>query len=290
MATNVYEMITKKMIEQLNNGIIPWQRPWIGGSLAVSHTNGKPYSLLNQFLLDNMEGEWLTYSQIENEGGHVKRGEKSHFVVFWKFLPKYGENEEGEKIVIGQFPMLKYYNVWHISQVEGVKEKYPSNPKFDNTPIESAEKIITDYIERENLPLRRDNTSERAFYSPATDCVTVPKIEQFKVVEEYYSTLFHELTHSTGAEKRLNRDGIVKFDHFGSEQYSKEELIAEMGAAFLINIAGIECDKAFKNSVGYLQSWLKALQNDPKMIVAAASKAEQAVKYIISGERPKADE
>ena len=282
--SNIYEKITAQIIESLKNNDVPWQKPWIGAQGAVSHTNGRPYSLLNQFLLGRA-GEWLTFRQIESEGGKIKKGEKAGFVVFWKFLPKYGTDENGEQIIIGEFPMLKYYNVWHISQVEGIEPKFPQQV-FEHQPIENAEKIALDYIEREQLKIARDDESDKACYSPMLDKVTLPKMSQFAVIEEYYSTLFHELTHSTGAKQRLNREGVTNFDFFASHQYSKEELVAELGAAFLVNLAGLDSTKAFNNSVAYIQSWLKALENDPKMIVSAASKAEQAAKFILSGERP----
>ena len=282
--SNIYEKITAQIIESLNRNEVPWQKPWIGLQGAVSHTNGRPYSLLNQFILGK-EGEWLTFRQIESECGKIKKGEKASFVVFWKFLPKYGTDENGEQIIIGEFPMLKYYNVWHISQVEGIEPNF-AQKVFEHQPIENAEKIATDYAEREQLLLERNTETDKACYVPALDIVRLPKMSQFEVIEQYYSTLFHELTHSTGAKQRLNREGVANFDFFASHQYSKEELVAELGAAFLVNIAGLDASKAFDNSVAYIKSWLKQLQNDPKLIVAAASKAEQAAKYILSGERP----
>ena len=125
--------------------------------------------------------------------------------------------------------------------------------------------------------------SNRAFYSPSEDSVTVPAMEQYDIVEEYYSTLFHETTHSTGHASRLNRDMT---GHFGSDSYSKEELVAELGAAFLVQKCGMDSAKAFKNSVAYIQSWSKKFKEDKKLIVSAASKAEKAVKFILTGERP----
>ena len=284
---NIYEKITAQIIESLKQNIVPWQKPWIGSAKAISHTNGRAYSLLNQFLLDK-SGEWLTFRQIVSEGGKIKKGEKARFVVFWKFLPKYGTDENGEQIIIGEYPMLRYYDVWHISQVEGIAPKYDKeqNKSFEHEPIESAEKIVRDYVEREQLHLSRETETDKAYYTPAFDSVSLPPISKFEIIEQYYSTLFHELTHSTGAKQRLNREGVVNIDYFGSHQYSKEELIAELGAAFLVNLAGLDASKAFENSVAYIQSWLKVLQGDPKMIVSAASKAEQAAKYILSGERP----
>ena len=128
---------------------------------------------------------------------------------------------------------------------------------------------------------QNDKPSDRAYYSPSKDCVIVPMLTQYAIAEEYYSTTFHELTHSTLHETRLNRKSEQKLAAFGSEDYSREELVAEMGSAMLCATAKIDSEKAFKNSVAYIQSWLKALKNDKKMIVWAAARAEKAAKYIL---------
>lgn len=287
---NIYEKITNDFIAALSKDIVPWHQPWFGRTWAVSRTNGKPYSFLNQMLLGK-DGEWLTFKQIEAEGGTIKKGCKAHYVVFWKFLSKYAEDENGEQKVVSQFPILKFYNVWHISETEGIKPKYEVHkPHNENEHIETAHKIYCDYFAREKesgLWASVQTFNHEACYSPKRDCVTLPDITLFENSEEFYATAFHEMTHSTGAEKRLNRDGIVKFDHFGSEKYSKEELIAEIGSAFLCNQAELDPEKTFANSQAYVKGWLKVLKNDPKMVVLAASKAEQAAHYILTGEKPK---
>lgn len=284
---NIYQMVTDRIIAEMEKGIIPWQRPWNGGECCISHTTGKPYSWLNQLMLGGKVGEWLTFKQCKAEGGNVKRGEKGCPVVFWSFNDKKVKDVDADgneviRIVRGH-PFLKYYTVFHIDQCDGIKPKFDKEIKnYDNDPIEAAENIVKTYFDREACTLNIYQSS-KAFYSPSTDSVTVPQMSQYEVCEEYYSTLFHEMTHSTGHETRLNR--IVKVAAFGSEDYSKEELVAEMGAAMLVSTAGIECEKAFRNSVGYLQGWLKALSNDNKLIVVAAGKAEAAVKYILNGKQ-----
>ena len=289
--TNIYDEITSQIIAELENGIIPWQKPWANGSFmgCISHTTGRPYSLLNQWLLRGRAGEWLTYKQIQDEGGRVRKGEKARMVVFWTFVEKVTEKtdeETGEeKKVVEAYPVLKGYTVFHIDQTEDIKPRFNNEAKkYDHTPIEAAEMAVENYINRDGLKLEIVE-SDRAFYRPSTDSVTVPKSEQFKIKEEYYSTLFHELTHSTGHQTRLNRSGIAGLHFFGDEEYSKEELIAEIGAAFMCQTVGIECAKAFKNSVAYVQSWLGALKNDKKLIVTAAAKAEQAVNYMLNGKK-----
>ena len=286
MATvDAYTLVTNKILEMLDAGIIPWRKPWRGGlEGAISYSTGRPYSLINQFLLGK-EGEYLTWKQITDLGGKVKKGAKSHFVVFFKmFVSKeFKKNDEGEMVEEEKrIPVLRYYTVFHIEDCEGIQSKLGEKPVCTLKPVEQAEKVVSDYYGRETCKLNVE-ISDRAFYSPSGDYVTVPKMEQYDIVEEYYSTLFHETVHSTGHSSRLNRDMT---GHFGSESYSKEELVAEMGAAFLCNHCQIDSDKAFKNSVGYIQGWAKELRKDKKLIVSAAAKAEKAVKYILTGERP----
>ena len=284
---NIYQMVTDRIIAEMEKGIIPWQRPWNGSECCISHTTGRPYSWLNQLMLGGKVGEWITFKQCKAEGGNIKRGEKGCPVVFWSFNDKKiketdADGNEVVRILHGH-PFLKYYTVFHIDQCEGIKPRFDKEVKqYDHDPIEAAENIVTTYFDREDCTLNVYQSAQ-AFYSPSTDSVTIPQMSQYEVREEYYSTLFHEMTHSTGHKSRLDR--IVKNAAFGSENYSKEELVAEMGAAMLVAKAGINCERAFKNSVGYLQGWLKALKNDNKLIVLAAGKAEAAVNYILNGKQ-----
>lgn len=283
---DVYELVTEKIIEQMEQGIIPWNKPWHGGlSGAISYTTGKPYSILNQLLLGK-EGEYLTYKQVQALKGRVKKGAKGNMVVFFKLLPtkEFVKNEEGEmEDKEKRIPVLRYYLVYHIDDCEGIKSKLNGErPVCTLNPSESAEKIISDYYGRETVKLNIQE-SDRAYYSPSTDEVVCPKLEQYDDVSEYYSTIFHETTHSTGHKSRLNRD-LGHF--FGTEKYSKEELIAEMGAAFLCHTAGVSTDSSTKNSAGYLQGWIKQLKSDKRLIVSAASRAEKAVRFILTGEKP----
>ena len=153
------------------------------------------------------------------------------------------------------------------------------NMNEDIKSDEKADKIFENYTKRENIVTH--NNGEKAFYRPADDSITVPAIERFMNVSEYYSTLFHEAVHSTGAKNRLCRDGVTSLSFFGNEEYSKEELIAEIGASMLVNICGLETDGSIKNNVAYIQSWMKALENDKRLIITASSKAEKAVKFIL---------
>ena len=280
MAKSVYEMVTERIISQLQNGIIPWQKPWTGiRSGAYNRISKKPYSLLNQMLLSH-EGEYATFKQWQDLGGHVRKGEKAEIVVFWKIQPVEEEKEDGTKEV-KQIPLLRYYNVFHISQVDGV-EPLKEEELHDIEPIEKAEQVLNDYWTRENITVEHE-AGDKAYYSPTFDLIHLPLFEQFTNANEYYSTAFHESVHSTMKEKRCNRaeDRKGKLVAFGSSEYSKEELCAEIGSASLMNIMGIETHNSFRNSTAYIQNWLSVLRNDVKFIVSASSKAEKAVDYIL---------
>lgn len=291
---NVYQMVTDRVIEQMQQGIIPWHQPWTGAGLledgAINYVSRKPYSLLNQFLLGR-DGEWLTFKQIQERKGKIKKGVKAHFVVFYQMNVKQEtvkvKNEQGEieeRTKEKCIPVLRYYNVFHIDECDGIESKVQQveqQPGNQLQPVERAEQVINSYVERENLKFNNQSISGDAYYSPMRDEVVVPKLSQYQIAEEYYSTTFHELTHSTMKEGRCNRrqDGAIAA--FGGEDYSREELVAELGSAMLCKQVGIDCEKAFKNSVAYIQSWMKALKNDNKAIVWAAARAEKAAKYIM---------
>lgn len=280
MSKSVYDMVTDRIITELENGFIPWQKPWTGTpDSAFNRISKRPYSLINQFLLGK-SGEWASFKQWQDLGGKIRKGEKSSFVVFWKMQETEHEKEDGTK-EIRQIPLLRYYNVFHISQVEGV-EPLTKDELPEVKPIESADKVLNDYVEREGIRLEHVRSDE-AFYSPIRDMIQLPLMEQFNCINEYYSAAFHEATHSTMKETRCNRqeDRKGKIVSFGSDEYSKEECIAEIGSAAIMNLLGLETPKTFKNSAAYIQSWLRVLRNDNKFIVSASSKAEKAVQYII---------
>lgn len=278
---DIYQMVTDRIIEELEKGRIPWQKPWTGiRSGAYSRVTKKPYSLLNQIMLAK-PGEYATYEQWKKLGGQVRGGEKSSFVVFWKmYLKKTEKKDEKGETIYESVPVLRYYNVFHIDQVDGV-EPLEKPELQENEPIAKAEEIIADYVVRSGIEFSSEQ-SNRAFYSPLMDKVVVPLIGQFPLVEEYYSTTFHELTHSTGHADRLNRFTEEEKAHrFGDENYSKEELVAEIGAATIMNTLGFETEKSFRNSAAYIQSWVGALKNDKRFIVSASGKAAKAVDLIL---------
>lgn len=299
-----YQVITNKIIEAMQQGIVPWQRPWSGGNGVgyISHSTGRPYSFLNAMLLlmdGKQPGEFITFKQAKQAGGHVKKGAKSTTIYFWKRLyfveDKKDENgntildENGDPEKVEKNPIcLKGYQVFALSDTEGVNPKYiTSTEDSDDTapdPVKAAEDIVNAYYRASDAPRLNIVPSEQAFYSPSSDSVTVPERKQYKEIAEYYSTLFHETVHSTGHKSRLDRFKTGAAAAFGSADYSREELVAEIGAAFLVNRSGIDCEKAFNNSVAYLQGWIKRLKDKPRDFATAAAQAEKAVRWIL-GER-----
>lgn len=274
---NVYEMVTQRIIEELEQGIIPWNKPWTGvRGGAFNRISKKPYSLINQMMLRH-DGEYASYKQWQSVGGQVRKGEKSEIVVFWKMLQKKEQNEDGDEVVRA-IPVLKYFSVFHISQVDGVEplEKPELNEEIE--PLDEADDVLMGYINREGIKFEQEASNE-AYYAPLRDLIHLPLIEQFSDAAEYYSVAFHEATHSTMKETRCNRP--QKMAAFGTENYSKEELVAEIGSATMLNILGIETKGTFKNNTAYIQNWLQVLKNDNRFIVSASSKAEKAVKYIL---------
>ena len=188
---DLYAEITARIIAQMEEGIIPWCKPWLASGKAISHATGKPYSLLNQMLLGR-PGEYLTFKQCQEAGGRIRKGEKSSMVVFWKWLQQEDE-ENGE---IKEIPYLRYYNVFHISQCEGIDARFPAEPLPNAAAAhETAQAIMDDYLSREKVKLSHLE-GDRAFYRPATDEIVLPLMEQFHSTVKYYSTLFHAAAHS----------------------------------------------------------------------------------------------
>ena len=278
MGFDIYAEITDRIIAELEKGSIPWKKPWVGSQdCAISHTTLKPYSILNQLLLGGKVGEFITLKQANREGGTVRKGEKSSFVTFWKMLETEDKDTGEEKTI----PYLRYYRVFHISQCEGIKPRFKQEPLPNVVqPHEEAERILWDYCNREGI--RVDQAlGNRCSYSPELDRISLPAHEQFFSLEEAVSSFAHECGHSVGHPSRLNRH---LDSNFGSESYSLEELVAEITACAITHHVGLETPESFTNSAAYIQSWLRALKNDKKLIVIAAGKAEKAYHYILGDE------
>lgn len=288
---NIYQEITDKVITALENGTVPWQQPWVsvGGIGAYNRVSRKPYSLLNQIIL-GQPGEWASFKQWQEAGAHVKKGEKSSLNVWWSVLtfPKKDDAgnvvmEDGKPLMVS-VPKLKWNRVFHISQVEK-NDGDTMEPVIQPEPlpngveaVELADKTFLEYLQREKI--RLEEGGDRACYSPAFDRICLPMRAQFKSTAEYYSAAFHEAVHSTGHKSRLNR--LEKDAHFGNEEYSKEELCAEMGSAMILHSLGVDTESSFANTAAYIKSWLRVLKGDNKFVVGAASRAEKAAKFILN--------
>lgn len=269
MSNKVYEIVTDKIKAKLESGVIPWRQPWVNKG-AINWQTQRAYRGINTMLLD--PGEYATFNQIKKAGGKVKKGSKSHLVVFWKWMVK-EDKETGEKT---EFPYLRYYNVFEINtQVEGLESRRKEET-YEHEPEEAAEKIIENYKDKPEIKF----APGRAFYQPGNDVISVPELKDYPNKHEYYSTLFHEAVHSTGHKKRLNRKGVADgAAAFGNETYSKEELVAEIGAAMLCGVTGIE-NYTIDNSASYIKSWLRKLKEDKTLIIYAAAQAQKAADYI----------
>jgi antirestriction protein ArdC len=270
-----YQIITDRILTLLEQGMVPWQQPW-------DHTTGlprnlfsqRPYRGVNVWLLTAMgytSPFWATFNQVKTAGGNVRKGERGVPVVFWKVYAK-EDQETGDE---AQRFVLRYFTVFNAAQLDGVAvpESLVTPHRF--TPIERCAQLV------DTMPHRPAITHghQGAFYTPATDTLHMPSPPCFQSPEAYYATLFHELCHSVGHPSRLNRPTLTDVCLFGSPTYAKEELVAEMGAAYLCGVCGI-ANATLNNSAAYLASWMQVLRDHPTMLVHAAAQAQKAADYI----------
>jgi len=274
---SVYEIVTEKIIKQLESGVAPWRKPWTCQTPANLLTQ-KEYRGLNVFTLASQgfpSRFWLTFNQATKLGGRIRKGEKSSPVIFWNICDeRQTTTQDGTNETSRPF-LLRYYSVFNLSQAEDID--IPASLLQEtrtNDPIETCEQLV------KNMPdSPAFDQSDKAWYSPSNDVVGMPARGLFHSSEEYYATVFHELAHSTGHARRLHRENFDNSVSFGSESYSKEELIAEMTAAMLCGIAGIE-QRILENSAAYLKTWIARLKSDSRMLVSAASQAQKAADFI----------
>ena len=273
----VYDIITNRIIEKLEAGIIPWHKPWQSAEgMPKNLISKKEYRGINVFMLAVQGYEspyWLSFKQVIEIGGNVKKDEKGTPIVFWNWINNV--DDEGNE---NNVPFMRYYTVFNIAQCENIdSSKIPAITSIHNDfdHITECEAIIANMP---NCPEIQQG-KQRASYNPLSDIVSMPRFDSFDTAEEYYSTLFHELTHSTGHISRLNRLN-KDVSRFGDGDYSKEELVAEMGAAFLCGFIGIE-SITISNSIAYIQGWLNALKDDKKLVIMAAAQAQKAADYIL---------
>ena len=274
MKNPTYDRVTYQIISLLERGTVPWHKPWKARTgLPRNLVSRQPYRGINVFLLVSMMYEspfWLTFRQAIQLGGSVKKGEKACPVVFWKQLKIEDKKSEEQK----KIPLLRYYHVFNTAQCEGLM--------LDSA---IAEVLLTSSSKPEDIvanmpqpPIIKHGMAHASYFLRG-DCIGMPARDRFERPEDYYSTLFHELVHSTGHAKRLKR--FTELAGFGSEPYSKEELVAEMGAAFLCGQAEIG-ERTIDNSAAYLKGWLEQLKNDKTLIVLAAAQAQKAADFILN--------
>lgn len=284
---DIYEKINNEILKNLENAG-SWQKMWTGGLASQNLHSGHNYRGINVFLLWGADKPyWMTFNQIRENKLKLKKGAKSKFIVFWKPMTKKVKEGVEEKIIVGH-PILRYYNVFNIKDIEipedhkildKIKELEPE--MNENPVLENPQKIISEFMDREKIG---HTDADSAYYRPSTDSVGMPELGRFKNSESYYSVFFHEMSHSTGHKKRLNRDTLTQPNFFGGHEYSKEELVAELGAAYLSNICGINTEKTEKNTAAYLKSWLGVLRDhkNKSFLTWAIPRAEKAARYILN--------
>jgi antirestriction protein ArdC len=272
---SVYDVVTAQVIDMLQAGVCPWRKPWVNQA-PRNGKSGRRYHGINTFILGMSpfaDPRWFTFKQAQEMGGMVRKGEKGRPVVFWT-IREVEDKATGEK---EQVPILKYSTVFNAEQVDGL-ELTPIAESHDE-PLDGAQHVVDTYFAaHETLSLVHGG--DEASYSPRRDTITMPHRTAFVSIESYYGTLFHEMGHSTGHSSRLGRfDKLQEKAHGDHDSYAKEELVAEMTAAFLNNEVGIS--KEIESTVAYLQGWIQVLKADPRILVQAAGKAKKAADLIL---------
>lgn len=289
--SDVYTMVTERILDLLDRGTVPWKQGWKPADQPRNAVTGRPYRGSNLFGLACIQvfngyssPFWLTFKQAKQLGGSVKKGERSTVIVFWKVVDKRSDSVEDEKRK--RYLVARYYRVFNLAQTEGVElpkgrlkevEGYQHDPSAAHT---EAHKVFRNYVDREGVKLE---VAEPA-YNPRTDAIRLPLVERFVSLGDYFSAAFHEATHSTGHESRLNRPGIASYDYFGSHKYSDEELVAEFGSTLLTSVLGVATDETVECSAAYIDEWRKRLSDDPKLAIHAAQRAQVAADFILGKE------
>lgn len=298
---DVYQMVTDRILKQIEEtGTLTWVKPWkysgVSNSFPMNGKTKRRYDGVNFFLLQlagYSSPYWLTFKQIEEMKGSIKKGEKATQVVFWKINTYKEVNPETQEEKNKQVPLLRYYNVFNIEQCEGIEIAHEAakTPYAEHTPIERSEFVINQYGQLQpSLKLRVEESSE-AYYMPGWDLVNMPLIHQFESPEAYYSVFFHELGHSTGHADRLHRKEVAECARFGSCDYGQEELTAELTAAFICAQIGISNETTERRSSAYIQNWKKRIKADKKMFIMAAGRAAKAANLILNiGDSPEVTE
>jgi antirestriction protein ArdC len=282
---DVYSRVTDRIIADLEKGVRSWMKPWNAGHTAGKITrplrhNGTPYQGINILMLWGEALDkgysapiWMTYNQAQELGAHVRKGQQGSLVVYANKITRTETGEGGEEIE-KQIPFMKGYSVFNVEQIEGLPAHYYGKPE---NPLPLAERL--DHAERfiASTGAIIGHGGDKAYYAPARDIVQMPPFEAFKDKESYYATILHELTHWTSHKSRLDRSFNAK--RFGDNGYAREELVAELGAAFLSADLGIT-PEIREDHAAYLARWLKALKEDSRTIFSAAAHAQRAADFL----------
>lgn len=301
---SVYDIIAEKLVSLMDQtNLLPWQMPWkkIKGKNScagfVSGATGKEYDFLNNLLLfiqGGEEGRYFTFNGAKKLGMQIKKGAKGKIIKGSTVLDREMRNENGElvrdkhgRVRVEKVFVLRYWTVFHESDIEGYENKEPElPPAVPLMKVESAEVVSNNYLSREKITLVRGGN--KAFFRPSEDLIQLPEDGQFEgKTNEFYSTLFHEMVHSTGTENRLNRKSLVGATT--TENYAKDELCAEIGAAYLCGLTDTASESSLNNSAAYIKTWKERITKDPKALVIAFAQAEKAVNFIVNGRNETGD-
>jgi antirestriction protein ArdC len=291
-ADDVYQAVTDRMVRALEQGVVPWRVPWTQSGRPLSMSTGKPYRGVNTWLLSLASHEhgwhspWFgTYRQIQEQGGRVRRGERSTLVTIWKKL-EIREHDPGTgEVTARSVPMLRRFAVFNADQADGLSARFHPEPGAER-PIARPQVLLDGYLDQRGAPQLFHDVEGQAFYNPATDEIHLPPLSGHRSPEHYYATAFHEAAHSTGHASRLSRADVTSQDAiFGSHKYGREELVAQMAASMLCAETGIDTDEIFENSTAYVGSWLRTIKGDPRMVVSAATAAQRATDMITEPSR-----
>ena len=247
---NIYEIVNGVILGHLEKGVVPWRQTWIGKGLPINRFTRRPYRGINHFLLNMLPyptNEFLSFRQVQELGGRIRKGEGSHMVVFWKWIEPVRDEAVETEQDLSKYPYIQSHRVWNIAQCEGIDSIQGNMENKDIRPQIAAEQLLASISD---MP-EKVQDERSAYYDPRRDVINMPEMEYFESSDAYYSVLFHELVHSTGHATRLARKGITDTIRFGSLEYSFEELIAEMGACYLLSHCGIVPDN-YSNNAAYI--------------------------------------
>lgn len=271
MTIDLYQSVTDKIIASLESGVAPWVRPWNAaaafGGMPYNACSGKPYRGINVALLFNPmydSAAWMTYKQAMDLGAHVRKGERGTQIVFFKPF-KVEDKNATEPGATKTIPLLRAYTVFNVAQIDDLPAKFAAKAPAER-PLLASDAMMAKATVRHG--------GDRAFYTTADDHIQLPHVEQFKSQADYSATALHELVHWSGHQSRLCREYGKRF---GDSAYAREELVAEIGAAFLCARVGIDGQL---QHASYIASWIKALKDDKRAIVTAAAAAQRAADYL----------